>query len=418
MDGGPVMGDLFTPAPLPIAALDDAQRLACLRLIRSENVGPVTFRELINHFGGAQSALDALPEIARRNGRGRTIRICPAERAEAELTAAARIGARPLFTVEPGYPAALAHIAMPPPLIYVKGRLDLLHAPALAMVGSRNSSAAGTAMARLIATKVGRAGYVIVSGLARGVDRAAHEAALESGTIAVLAGGLDFIYPPENAALQARIGEIGCLVSELPPGFQPRGQDFPRRNRIISGLSLGVVVVEAARRSGSLITAREANEQGRVVMAVPGHPLDPRSEGPNALLRMPGVAMITSAEDVLEVLAPMRAAPNAGGRDAVLEETATSRFAPAGGEADEAAEVAEIEAGAGAGVGAAKHGGDGLGDAADAVLAVLGTAPTTLDEVARAARLPIRIARIAVLELALAGLVEQHGHQLVSLRPS
>ncbi len=415
MGSAGAMDDLFTPAPLPIAPLDDAQRLACLRLIRSENVGPVTFRELINHFGGAQAALEALPEIARRNGRGRAIRICPVERAEAELTAAARIGARPLFTVEPGYPAALAHIAMPPPLIYVKGRLELLHAPALAMVGSRNSSAAGTAMARLIATKVGQAGYVIVSGLARGVDRAAHEAALDSGTIAVLAGGLDFIYPPENAALQAQIGEIGCLVSELPPGFQPRGQDFPRRNRIISGLSLGVVVVEAARRSGSLITAREANEQGRVVMAVPGHPLDPRSEGPNALLRMPGVAMITSAEDVLEVLAPMRASPGGGAHDRALEEATASRFGPAGDEGDA---VCAAEQGDGL-VGLDGLGGlGGLGGAADAVLAVLGTAPTTLDEVARAARLPIRAARIAVLELALAGLVEQHGHQLVSLRPS
>src|SRR6185503_11142179 len=266
----------LTPAPLPQAPLDAAQRLACLRLIRSDNVGPVTFRELINHFGGAEPALAALPELSRRGGR-QSIRICPVAQAKAELDAADRIGARPLFTVEPGYPPALAEIEAPPPLLYVKGDIGLLARPMVAIVGARNGSAAGQKLARMFASRIGRAGYVIASGLARGIDAAAHEAALEGGTVAVLAGGLDNVYPPENADLQRRIGERGCLISEMPPGFVPRAQDFPRRNRIISGISLGIVVVEAARRSGTLITARAAADQGRLVFAVPGHPLDPRA---------------------------------------------------------------------------------------------------------------------------------------------
>ncbi len=397
--------DLFTPAPLPVAALDDAQRLACLRLIRSENVGPVTFRELINHFGGATAALDALPELARRAGRGRPIAICPRDRAEAELAAAARLGATPVFTIEPGYPQALAQLPVPPPLLYVKGRLELLQRTIVALVGARNGSAAGTRMTRLLAARLGEAGYVVASGLARGIDSAAHEAALATGTIAVLAGGIDFVYPPENADLQARIGDSGCLVSESPPGFNPRAQDFPRRNRIISGLSLAVVVVEAARRSGSLITARTANEQGRVVMAVPGHPLDPRAEGPNGLIKQ-GATMVTSPEDVLEVLAPMRERERvtsaSGPRPAFEEQAAPPASRPPAPNAPPP-------------VIANPSNGSPIG-AADAILAVLGPAPVTLDEVARAAGVPAHIAKVAVLELALAGLIERHGGQLVSLR--
>jgi len=390
-----------------VAALDDAGRLACLRLIRTQGVGPVTFRELINHFGGARQALEALPEIARRSRRGKPIRICPEARAEAELEAARRQQARPLFTIEPGYPAALAHLPVPPPLLYAKGRLELLQADALAIVGARNASAAGLAMTRLIASHVGEAGYVIVSGLARGIDGVAHEAALATGTIAVLAGGIDFVYPPENASLQARLGEEGCIVTELPPGFQPRGQDFPRRNRIISGLSLGVVVIEAARRSGSLITAHAAADQGREVMAVPGHPLDPRSEGPNSLLKSPGVTMVTSPADVLEVLAPMRAKGLRRASRTQLEESATPvalhhpprTSDPAPPSATSATWIVDQQAEL---------------NPAGAVLAVLGPAPASLDDVARAAGLSARAAKVAILELALAGLVEQHGGQLVS----
>lgn len=400
--------DLFAPAPLPVAALDDAQRLACLRLIRSENVGPVTFRELINHFGGAAQALDALPEIARRSGRGKRIAICPKSRAEAELEAAARLGARPVFTIEPGYPAALVHITVPPPLLYVKGRLDILQMDALAMVGSRNASAAGTAMARLIASHVGGAGYAIISGLARGIDAAAHEASLSSGTVAVLAGGIDFVYPPENAKLYERIGGEGAIVTEMPPGFQPRGQDFPRRNRIISGLALGVVVIEAARRSGSLITAHAAAEQGREVMAVPGHPLDPRSEGPNALLRKPGVTMVTSAADILEVLEPMRGKGQWGAAKEALEEATATGPTPVAPPDDQAMAVAAV--------GEVPDAASEPHDPGRALLAVLGPAPVTLDEAARAAGLTARVARAVSLELALVGAIEMHGGQLISLK--
>lgn len=253
----------FKPAPLPIARLDARERIACLRLIRSDNVGPVAFRELINIYGGAARALEALPELTKRAGRGKPIRIYPKARAEEELAAAATFGAEPVFTIEPGYPALLAELEAPPPMLYIRGRAHLLNQPAVAIVGSREGSAAGMKLARTFARGIGEAGYVIVSGLARGIDGAAHEAALGTGTIAVLAGGLDKIYPPEHAGLHEKIAREGCLVSELPPGFSPRGQDFPRRNRIISGMSHGVVIVEAAARSGTLVTARYANEQGR-----------------------------------------------------------------------------------------------------------------------------------------------------------
>ncbi|RTL72216.1 MAG: DNA-processing protein DprA, partial [Hyphomicrobiales bacterium] len=226
------------PAPLPQAPLDDRQRLACLRLLRSENIGPATFRDLVNHYGGAEPALAALPDLYARAGR-RGGRICLRNEAEAELEAARRVGAVPVFTIEPGYPPALAAIEPPVPLLYAKGRLDLLTRPMVAMVGARNGSAAGQKMAGILARGLGAAGFVVASGLARGIDAAAHEAALPSGTVAVVAGGVDTVYPPENAALQARIGAEGCIISECRPGLVPRGRDFPRRNRLISGVSLG-----------------------------------------------------------------------------------------------------------------------------------------------------------------------------------
>ena len=385
---GPDARTRLTPAPLPQAPLDAAQRLACLRLIRSDNVGPVTFRELINHFGGAEPALAALPELSRRGGR-QAIRICPRETAEAELEAAHRIGARPLFTIEPGYPPALAAVDAPPPLLYVKGDTAHLTRPVVAIVGARNASAAGQKLARLFAARIGAAGFVIASGLARGIDRAAHEAALDQGTIAVLAGGLDNVYPPEHAELQARIGERGCLISENAPGFVPRAQDFPRRNRIISGVALGVLIVEAARRSGTLITARTAAEQGREVFAVPGHPLDPRAEGTNRLLKT-GATLATEPEDVISTLLPM------------LAEASNTRIiaepAVAGNEGAAAAAIPEV----------------GAQDRAR-LLSALGPAPVDIDELARATGLPARALQIALIELALAGRIERHGHQLVSL---
>ncbi len=379
------------PPPLPTARLDDSQRLACLRLIRSENVGPATFRALINHFGGARAALAALPELSARGGRRTAIRICPEAAAEAELAAAERIGARPLFTIEPGYPAALAVIDGAPPLIYVKGDDRLLARPAIGIVGSRAASAAGQQLTRQIAAGLGEAGYVVTSGLALGIDTAAHHAALETGTVAVLAGGLDMIYPPQNADLHHAIAERGCLVGEQPPGFQPRGNDFPRRNRIISGLSLGVVVVEAARRSGSLITARRAADQGREVFAVPGHPLDPRAAGTNHLIKE-GATLITCAEDVVNALQPFgRPRQAVSGQIQLLEEPAPAR--------DAAPEpLPQVER-----------------DERSRVIAALGPAPVHIDEVARATQLPIRIVQTVLLELALAGRLEHHGSQLVSL---
>lgn len=380
--------DLFTPAPLPQAALDDSQRLACLRLIRSEQVGPATFRELINHFGGAEAALTALPDLAHRGGRRKPIQLCPRHVAEAELAAAGKAGARPLFTIEPGYPAILARVEVPPPMLYVKGRTELLQKASLAIVGSRNASAAGQRLARELATALGEKGLAIVSGLARGIDAAAHQAALASGTVAVLAGGIDFVYPPEHAALQERIAIEGCLVSEQPPGFEPRAQDFPRRNRIISGIALGVVIVEAARRSGSLITARQAGEQGREVMAVPGHPLDPRAEGTNQLLK-DGATLVTNAADVLAALGPLLGDAVANAH--LTESGEPARDRPTGSpHVDDAVRKSVVEA--------------------------LGPAPIAVDELARATGLGIRSVKIALLELALAGRIEQHGTQLVSLR--
>jgi DNA processing protein len=243
----------------------------------------------------------------------------------------------------------------------------------------------------MFAAGIGSAGFVIASGLARGIDRAAHEAALEHGTIAVLAGGLDNIYPPEHAELQRQIGERGCLISENAPGFAPRAQDFPRRNRIISGIALGVLIVEAARRSGTLITARTAAEQGREVFAVPGHPLDPRAEGTNRLLKT-GATMATEPEDVISALLPMLPRISAGEAQAIEEPAAT------GSNETPRAQIPEV----------------GAQDRAR-LLAALGPAPVDIDELARATGLPARALQIALIELALAGRIERHGHQLVSL---
>lgn len=382
----------FKPAPLPVAPLDAAARIACLRLIRSENVGPVTFRELINHYGGAEPALKALPELARRGGNRRDIRICSRARAEAELEAAERCGAEPLFTIEPGFPTALASIDLPPPMVYVKGRRELLTSPMVAIVGSREASAAGIKVARMFAGDLGRAGLVIVSGLARGIDRAAHEASLATGTVAVLAGGIDIVYPPEHAGLQARIGTEGCLVSEMPPGFEPRAREFPRRNRIVSGISRGVLIVEAARRSGTLITARMAGEQGREVFAVPGHPLDPRAEGTNRLIKT-GATLVTEPGDVLEALEPQLGRARHTFREVAQPELdvppAVPEPPPSLDDRDRAA-----------------------------VLSALGPAPVDIDAIQRATGLPVRAVQVLLMELDLAGRIERHGGQLVSLDTS
>ena len=401
---------LPTPAPLPQAALDDAQRLACLRLIRSENIGPVTFRELINRYGGAGRALEALPELSRRGGRGKPLRICPADVAEAELAAAARIGARPLFTIEPDYPPLLAHLEMPPPLIYAKGRLDLLSKPGIAIVGSRDASAAGRTLTRTLALDLGAAGLVIVSGLARGIDAEAHKAALSTGTIAVLAGGIDNIYPPEHDALHREISEVGCLVAEMPPGYVPRGQDFPRRNRIISGIAHAVVIVEAARRSGTLITARMAAEQGREVFAVPGHPLDPRAEGTNHLLKT-GATLLISAADVLELINPLL-----NPRFSFQERSGVA-YVDDDGDAEDPAHRAPLRSS----LAETKPETSSPPYNADSerarVLAMLGPSPVNIDELVRVTGLSVRVIQAAVLELSLAGRIERHGQNFISLIP-
>jgi DNA processing protein len=284
--------------------LTDDQRLDWLRLIRSDNVGPRTFRDLVNHFGGARAALAALPGLARRGGASGPARICPLEEAEAELKAARARGAEYVALGEPDYPARLQMIDDAPPLLAVRGQLAIFQRPLVAIVGSRNASAAGVKFAERIARALGEHGFGIVSGLARGIDAAAHRATLESGTIAVLAGGLERIYPAEHEELLETMLAQGAGVSEMPLGWEPRARDFPRRNRLISGLSVGVVIVEAARRSGSLITARMAGEQGREVFAVPGSPLDPRAEGTNGLLKQ-GATLVTEAADVLAVIRPI-----------------------------------------------------------------------------------------------------------------
>ena len=284
--------------------LSDRQRLSWLRLIRSDNVGPATFRDLINHFGSAETAIEQLPELSRRGGSARAIRVASVEEAERELDAARDFGAVFIGIGEPDYPPALRRIDGAPPLIAAVGDLALATRPAVGIVGARNASVSGAKMAARMARELGAHGYVVVSGFARGIDAAAHRASLESGTVAALAGGLDRPYPPENDALYAdiRSGQ-GLAISEMPMGWEPRARDFPRRNRLIAGIALGLVVIEAAHRSGSLITARRAADFGRLVFAVPGSPLDPRAAGTNGLLK-DGAIVTTSSADVIEALAP------------------------------------------------------------------------------------------------------------------
>ena len=274
--------------------------VARLRLIRSENVGPVTYRQLIKRFGTAAAALAALPDLARRGG-GSAPRIGSLPDAERELAALAAFGAAALFLGTPEYPLLLAQTETAPPVLAVKGDAALLERPAVAMVGARNASAAGTRFARGLASDLASEGLVVVSGLARGIDAAAHDGALERGTVAVIAGGIDITYPPETADLQRRIGAQGLVVAEMPFGTQPQARHFPRRNRIIAGLCAGTVVVEGALRSGSLITARLAAEAGREVMAIPGSPLDPRAQGCNQLIRE-GATLVQNAADVMEAI--------------------------------------------------------------------------------------------------------------------
>jgi DNA processing protein len=371
-------------------ALTDRQRIAWLRLIRSDNVGPATFRDLINHFGSAEAALSMLPELSSRGGASRTIRIATVDEAEREIEKAHRLGARFIGIGEPDYPAALRQIDGAPPLLAAKGRSAVTSRPSVGVVGSRNASISGAKFAAMIARDVGRAGYTITSGLARGIDTAAHRASLDTGTITVLAGGLDQPYPPENIPLLEEVTDgNGLAVSEMPFGWEPRARDFPRRNRLIAGISLGVVVVEAAQRSGSLITARMAGDFGRLVFAVPGSPLDPRCHGTNGLLKE-GAIVTTEPQDVLDALAPlsqMAPPPSSVIEEPEQDEGGRSFLPPDDSERQQ-------------------------------IVSALGPTPVEIDDIIRHTGLDASAVYLVLLELDLAGRLHRHSGGLVSIAMS
>lgn len=353
-----------------------ADAVARLRLIRTPSIGPVTYRQLITRFGDAARALEALPDLARRGAR--QLDIATAAAAEAELDALSRIGAVPLFLGTPHYPALLAATETAPPVLAARGELSLLDRPALAVVGARNASAAGVRLARRWAEELSDAGLVIVSGLARGIDAAVHQGALAGGTVAVVAGGVDVVYPPEHEALMAEIATRGLVLAEAPPGTEPQARHFPRRNRIIAGLAAATLVVEAAPRSGSLITARLAAEFGRDVLAVPGSPLDPRAQGCNQLIRE-GATLVQRAEEVLEALSAF------GSGEAALGQ----RFQLADGVAAPVSEMAP--------------------DLVRArLLGLLSPAPVMVDELVRQSGLLAADVASVLLDLELEGLLERH----------
>ena len=355
--------------------------VARVRLIRSASIGPVTFRQLLARFGTAEAALAAIPDLAARGG-GKPPAIASAAVAETEIAKVNALGARYLSIGQGLYPRLLAQLPGAPPLLIAKGDFALLDRQAVAIVGARNASAAACRFARGLARDLGEEGMVVVSGLARGIDASAHDGTLETGTIGCAAGGIDVFYPPENRDRQLRMMETGLVVSERPPGLEPRAKDFPRRNRIIAGLSLGTVVIEAAPKSGSLITARLAAEAGREVMAVPGSPLDPRAQGCNQLIR-DGATLIQSAADVLETLRPL---------DHRVR-SAEAPFDPA------PAPVAETDE-----------------DGRRLVEELLGPSPVPIDELVRQSGMASGAVQLVLLELDLAGRLDRHAGGRVSLR--
>lgn len=362
-----------------MADSDPDSRLDRLRLLRTPHIGPITYRQLIGRFGSAGAALDALPMLAARGGR-RDFRPAALADVRRELAAIEKLGARALFLDEADYPALLRVTESAPPMLTVRGSLGLLGRPAIAIVGARNASAAACRFARGLAQQLSAAGATVVSGLARGIDTAAHIGSLAGGAVGVIASGIDIAYPPENRDLQARIAEDGLLIAEQPPGTEPLARHFPSRNRIIAGLALGTVVVEAAPRSGSLITARLAAELGREVMAVPGSPLDQRAQGCNLLIR-DGATLIQNAADVLEQVRPIDVR-------AVAQPIAPWQAGP---------------------------GGDTSDAERDAVADLLGPTPVAVDEIIRLSGLPSAIVQTALLELELAGRLERHAGGRVSI---
>lgn len=358
----------------------DEDRIARLRLIRTPSIGPITYRQLLRRFGDAEAALRAVPELARRGG-GTPPRLAELSSIEREAAEVEAFGARYLFLGAPDYPTMLAELDDAPPALIVSGDGSVLHRPMVAMVGARNASAAAVRFSRQLAHELSGEGLVVVSGLARGIDTAAHQGSLERGTVGVIAGGIDVVYPPENEGLQREIAARGLLVAEQPPRTEPRARHFPYRNRIIAGLARGTVVVEAAPRSGSLITARLAAEAGREVMAVPGSPLDPRAQGCNQLIR-DGATLVQSAADVLESLRPLGlAAVREPARGYTGDEASTDA-----GEADRRA-----------------------------IMRLLSPSPVAVDELVRQSGLAPQIVQMVLLELELAGRLERHAGGRASL---
>jgi DNA processing protein len=372
--------------------LDPQERLDWLRLCRTETIGPVSFFAMLRRFGSARAALDMLPQLARRSERSKIVTAVTRAEAEAELTAIHKVGAQILCWGEPLYPNALAAIDDAPPVLIVLGRTELLQKPMVSVVGARNASANGRRFSRDLAASLGRAGVVVVSGLARGIDAAAHLGALETGSVAVVAGGVDIVYPQENHGLHDALTSRGVIVGELPLGTEPQARHFPRRNRIISGMALGVVVVEAAARSGSLITARLALEQGRDVFAVPGSPLDPRCRGSNDLLRH-GATLTEGPEDVLLQLGALLAVSTPPHTTASVQIPTTPGWPP---------------------IQANQFIGDDTGF--ELIIERLGPTPVAVDELVRQCHLSAAAVASLLLELELAGRVERHPGNLVSLR--
>ena len=354
--------------------------IARIRLIRSPSIGPVTYRQLVARFGSPQAALDAIPDLARRGG-GSPPRLCSVDEAERERARVEKLGGRYLILGKGLYPSLLAELEDAPPLLIARGNVNLLDRPCVAIVGARNASAAACRFARGLAHDLGLEGLAVASGLARGIDSAAHDGALETGTVGVIAGGIDVFYPPENEGRQKALFERGLVLAEMPPGTEPRARHFPYRNRIIAGLSAGTIVVEAAPRSGSLITARLAAEAGREVMAIPGSPLDPRAQGCNQLIR-DGATLVQKAADVIEAIQPMKARVAA---PAVDYEPPAERFD---------------------------------GEAVEAVEALLGPSPVPVDKIIRLSGAPSGAVQMALLELDLAGRLDRHAGGRVSLRPA
>ncbi len=369
-----------------VSNIDLKEKMAWLRLMRTENVGPVTFYRLVEAYGSASQAIDALPELAKRGGRAKPLTAAPLAQIEKEYQALKKFGGDILCAGEAGYPVSLAAIDDAPPVLTYTGHIALLKKACVGIVGSRNASLNGRKFTEKLAHDLGASGATVVSGLARGIDTSAHEGSLETGTVAVLGGGLDIIYPPENKDLYAKIREQGLLIAESPFSQQPFAQSFPRRNRIISGLSQGVVIVEATFKSGSLITARMAGEQGRDVFAVPGHPLDPRAEGPNALIR-DGAVLVRNAGDILESLSTFQSGS--------LQDSAGQRYEPLS-----PAPLIDEET---------------LDRTREEVLSCLSLTPVSVDEIVRSAGLPAAAVQIVILELELAGRAQRLPGQRIVL---